>query len=268
MCGSRRPGRAVALLAGFMAAFAPARRAMAYRPFVSTDAAVADVGDVEVEFGYAGFREDHGRVTIVAPTLIGNLGVARDVEVVGEFKLANDLSRRPPERATRFEDSAVSVKWVLHEGVLQEVGTRPSFAVELSALLPTLHGEDHVGGELAGLMSGALGGWTYHLNAGPLVEPGSSEPGVAWGVIGEHAVGGGLRAVAEVNGESIRGSRADDSALLGAIWTVPAPAPLHELSFDVGVRRGISSASDSWGGTAGLTFAFPCWRPSHEGSAP
>jgi hypothetical protein len=30
-----------------------------YRPFVSTDASVADTGDVEIEFGYIGFRADH-----------------------------------------------------------------------------------------------------------------------------------------------------------------------------------------------------------------
>ena len=61
--------------------------ALAYRPFVSTDAAVADAGEVEVELGYAGFRRDGSGTTIVAPALIANLGVARDLEVVGEFKL-------------------------------------------------------------------------------------------------------------------------------------------------------------------------------------
>jgi hypothetical protein len=44
-----------------------ASRAFGYRPFVSTDAAVADVGEVEIELGYAGFRTDRHRVTFVAP---------------------------------------------------------------------------------------------------------------------------------------------------------------------------------------------------------
>ena len=30
-----------------------------------------------------------------------------------------------------------------------------------------------------------------------------------------------------------------------------------ELSFDVGVRHGISRTADEWGGTAGFTVAFP-----------
>ena len=236
---------------------APRGRAFGYRPFVSTDAAVADLGEVEIELGYAGFRRDHDRTTIVAPTLIGNLGVARDLEVVGEFKLANDLSRGRDEDTTRFEDTAVSLKWVLRDGVLQEEGTAPSLAVELSALLPTLRGQDTPGGELVGLLSGRTLGWTIHLNAGAIVEPGASEPGVTWGVIVEHAIHGPLRGVAEVNGQSIRRSPADNSALVGLVWSVDAPAPLHELSFDVGVRRGLSAAADDWGGTAGVTFAFP-----------
>ena len=60
-----------------------------------------------------------------------------------------------------------------------------------------------------------------------------------------------------MNGESVRGSEADNSALFGAVWDVTAPSPLHGLSFDVGVRHGISRAADEWGGTAGFTVAFP-----------
>ena len=95
-CGKR----AATVIAAAVVSMTPARGALGYRPFVSTDAAVADPREVEVEFGYAGFRENRGRVTIVAPTLIGNLGIARDLELVGEFKLANDLTRRRDENAT------------------------------------------------------------------------------------------------------------------------------------------------------------------------
>jgi len=238
--------------------------ALAYRPFVSTDAAVADAGEVEVELGYAGFRRDGSGTTIVAPALIANLGVTRDLEVVGEFKLVNDLGRSESREHMRFEDSAISLKWVAREGALQEHGPAPSVAVELSVLLPTLRGEDGPGGELVGIVSARALGWTCHVNGGPLVEPGGDEPGVIWGVILERGVWGPVRAVAELNGESVRGSAANSSALAGTIWSVAAPAPLHELSFDVGVRHGISGAADGWGGTAGLTFAFP-WSRGHDG---
>jgi hypothetical protein len=233
------------------------RGAFGYRPFIATDAAVAAVGEVELEFGYVGFREDHGSATIIAPEIVANLGFARDLELVGEFQVAHDLGGRQDEDPTRFEDSAVSLKWVFRNGVLQDQGPRPSLAVELSVLLPAVNAGNRPGGELVGILSGRAFGFAYHLNAGTLVEPGGSEPGAIWGIIAEHAVAGGLRAVAEVDGESLPGRAPENSALVGAIWDVPAPWPLRELSFDIGVRRGLNPAADDWGGTAGLTFAFP-----------
>lgn len=246
----------LSLIVAVIVASAPLR-ALAYRPFVSTDAAVADRGDVEIEFGYAGFRRSDGRTTIVAPTVIANIGLGRGLEAVAEFELVNDLSRGEGRDHTRFEDSALSLKWIAREGALQEHGSAPSLGVELSALLPTLRGEDRPGGELVGIASGRALGWTYHVNGGGLVEPGGDEPGVLWGVIVERPLLDRVRAVAEVNGETVRGSKPDNGALLGAIWDVEAPSPLHELSFDVGVRHGISRTADEWGGTAGVTVAFP-----------
>jgi hypothetical protein len=231
------------------------RVALAYRPFVSTDAAVAGPGEIEIEFGYIGFSRHHGENTIVAPTVIANLGLCRDLELVAETKATSDL----PSHDDRWqaEDTAVSVKWVAREGALQERGPAPSLAVEWSLLVPTAKGERHAGGELVGIVSGEAFGWTYHLNGGPLVDTVDTQPGVSWGVILEHALSGRLRAVAELNGEAVRGSAADDSALVGAIFDIAVPPPLHGLSLDVGVRRGISRAAGEWGGTAGFTAAFP-----------
>jgi hypothetical protein len=247
--------RAVALVAVTLAV-AASRRALAYRPFVSTDAAVADRGEVEIELGMAGFRGPHRSATIDVPELVVNLGVAPDVEFVGEFTLVNDLTHDANEEPTRFEDSGVSLKWVARDGVLQDE-SGVSLAVELKALLPTLRGQDRPGAQLVGILSDRRLGWTYHLNAGALVEPSGSDPGAVWGVIVERPLVGPLRAVAEINGESVRGGRPNNSALVGAVWSITAPAPLHELSFDIALRHGLSSAAQDWGGTAGVTFAFP-----------
>ncbi len=237
-------------------------RALGYRPFVSTDAAVAETGDVEIEFGYIGFRADHAGATILAPEVVVNVGVVHNVEAVVQSTLANDVTPRRGESSPRFEDTEVSLKWVMRDGVLQE-RPGPSIAVEFTVLLPTLRNEDRPGGEVIAILSNTGFGFTYHLNLGPIVEPAGSEPGIMWGLILEHAVRGGLRAVAEFNGESVRRSPTDASALVGAIWDVPAPWPLNELSFDVGVRHGLSRAAADWGGTAGLTFAFP-WDLAEE----
>jgi hypothetical protein len=174
---------------------------------------------------------------------------------VTETKFTHDLAAGGA--GSQAEDTAVSVKWVAREGVLQHRGPAPSLAVELSLLVPTAKDEGHVGGELIGIASGTAFGWSYHLNGGALVDTVDGEPGVIWGVILEHALRGPVRAVAEVNGEAVRSSAPDNSALVGAIWEVDVPPPLHDVSLDVGVRRGISSAAADWGGTAGFTVAFP-----------
>src|SRR5437879_632785 len=73
---------------------------------------------------------------------VANLGFAHDLELVGEFRLAHDLTRRGD--ANRVEDTAVSLKWVALEGVLHEHDPRPALVIEASLLFPSA-----AGGELA-----------------------------------------------------------------------------------------------------------------------
>ena len=210
-----------------------------------------------MELGYAGFRQEGSRTAIVAPALVGNFGVARNIELVAEFAFVGDLSQSQVNSETGLEDNAVSLKWVAQDGVLQEDGHRPSLALEMGLLLPTTHGQHGAGGEVVAIESDRIRGWTYHLNAGALIDPGGAGPGAMWGVILEHPLAHSLRVVGEIDGESVRGSAADNSVLIGAIWDAQAPAPLEDLSFDVGLGHGLSRSAADWGGTAGITFSFP-----------
>src|SRR5207247_8775445 len=97
-------------------------RALAYRPFVSTDAAVADRREVELEFGYAGFRRSDGRTAIVAPTVIANIGLGCGLEPVAEFTLVTDLSGGDERDHTRLEHSALWLKRLARHGVVQPHG--------------------------------------------------------------------------------------------------------------------------------------------------
>ena len=40
--------------------------ALAYRPFVSTDAAVADIKEMEIELGYFNWERERGKNTLIA----------------------------------------------------------------------------------------------------------------------------------------------------------------------------------------------------------
>ena len=106
----------------------------AYRPFDSTDAAVADVGELEVEFGPVQFRRSNEEQTIIAPAYVLNFGFVKNWELVLEGRREHSL---PPAEDTRgrFVGDALFLKGVLREGVLQDK-SGPSVAVEFGPLLP------------------------------------------------------------------------------------------------------------------------------------
>src|SRR5574337_851756 len=92
-----------------------ASTAWGYRPFVSTDAAVADPHELEVELGYFALERNKGANAFIIPKVILNYGIVRDLEVVGEFEVA-----KPPDRGAQLVDPGLFLKAVLKEGILQE----------------------------------------------------------------------------------------------------------------------------------------------------
>src|SRR5215467_5562704 len=210
----------------------PESVAWGYRPFIATDAAVADPQEIEIELGYFNLERDRGKNTFIIPKVVLNYGLIRNLELVGEFGV-----EEPRHGTVRLQDAALSLKAVLREGVLQE---KPgvSFAVEAGPLLPSTGREEKkVGFEAVGIISGELSPVMLHLNLGGGVDRMENNPFVTWGLI---------------DGENTRGKSADTSALIGFIWN----PPLRNLSIDAGIRRGISGAAPNWMFTTGLTFGF------------
>jgi hypothetical protein len=231
----------------FLLLIFPASRALAYRPFVSTDAAVAGAKEVETELGYFSLERDKGENTFIIPRVVLNYGLIHNLELVGEFAV-----EEPRHSSTRLVDAALSLKAVLKEGVLQEKEGL-SFAVEAGPLLPSTNREERrFGFEGIGILSGKLEPLTYHVNFGGGVDRARANPFVIWGFIVELPITPELRLVGEVNGESVKGSNPDTSALLGVIWQ----APWQNVLLDAGIRRGVSHAAADWVFTTGLTFSF------------
>ena len=223
--------------------------AWAYRPFVSTDAAVADPREVEIELGYFNLARTGTTNTFTTPGVVLNYGLVRNVELVGEFRLDGSPH-------VDITDPALSLKGVLREGVLQDK-TGLSVAVEGSLLLPsTLSGERGAGFETVGIVSGRVATVTLHVNGGGGLDRAGHGFGI-WGVIGELPLHPKVRLVGEVNGESIERQRPNNSGLLGVIWQPTS----RNLFLDVGVRHGISSAAPDWQVTVGLTFGFSLQTP-------
>jgi len=139
-------------------------------------------------------------------------------------------------------DAALSVKAAVKEGVLQEKHG-VSFAIDAGPLLPpTNKDEKGFGFEGIGILSGRFESLTYHVNFGGGVDRAHAAPFAIWGLIAELPITPKLRLVGEINGESLRRSSPDNSALLGVIWQAPG----QNLSLDAGLRRGISHADPDW----------------------
>src|SRR5215471_653014 len=88
---------------------------LAYRPFDSTDAAVADKGAFEVELSPLTYRHDDDGTAWISPAARLNYGFAEDWEAVLEAKAAHFSHGR-----SQLEEAQFDLKGVLQEGSLQE----------------------------------------------------------------------------------------------------------------------------------------------------
>lgn len=226
----------------------PCRDAFGYRPFVSTDAAVAGHGEWEVELGILGFSHNEGIDEVTAPSVRLNYGILKNWELVGEFDV--QIYKEGDERDLELKDPSMFFKGVLREGILQN-RQGPSFAIELGVLLPsTVKGEGRTGLEGSGILSGEMAQVAYHLNLGVELDREQLDPSGIWGVILEYPFEGKLRLVGEINGVFKQNGLPDNSGLLGFIWET------GRFDFDFGVRKGFSNAAADWELTTGMTFSF------------
>ncbi|HET9830598.1 MAG TPA: hypothetical protein VFP91_02765 [Vicinamibacterales bacterium] len=222
-----------------------ATHAYAFRPFDSTDAAVAEAGRCEIELGPVGYLSEVDERVLVAPALILNFGISGRWEVVVEGKNTLPLDD-VASGGSSLRDNAASVKGILRRGILQD-RTGASVAVEISTLLPAGTGERGIGQAFTGIVSQRWLGATLHVN-GTLALTRAHEFGAAGGLIIEGPARWTVRPVGELVIE--RATDTDISALIGAIWDV------HEhLSIDTGWRtRARGSVSHEF--RAGMTFSF------------
>ncbi len=245
--GTRLPRRAAAVALALAAAWPLAARA--YRPFDSTDAAVADKGEVELELGPVGWLVEGPDRSVVAPSLVLNWGFAERWEAVAEARHFVHLGGETREPQLRVEDTALSVKRVLRDGSLQE-RTGPSLATELSALVPTAEHDEGLGASAALVLSQRWRDLTVHVN-GVAAWTRSHAPGAFVGVILEGHDAWRVRPVAELFLEAERGAAPTRSALLGAIWRVS-----EALSLDLAGRVARAGGVHTEELRAGLTWAF------------
>jgi hypothetical protein len=226
-----------------------AHPAYAYRPFNSTDAAVAERGEMEVECGPLGYVVDADGRFLVVPSFILNFGITEDWEVVVEGRNFFRVQPMSAERRNTLRETALSLKGVLRQGSLQENHSGPSVGLEVGVLLPGIGADPGVGASFAGIVSQRWSAVTVHLN-GTLLMTHEHTPGAVAGAIVEGPSRWPVRPVAEAVLEQEDGRTV--SGVVGAIWQVR-----HGLSLDVGWRVARADSATLREFRAGFTWAFP-----------
>jgi hypothetical protein len=216
--------------------------ALAYRPFDSTDAAVADKGVWEIELEPLGWQHSDDGTGWIAPAAIVNYGFAQDWEVVLEGRNTNFA-----RGGSQFSDAAVSLKTVFQQGSLQKK-EGVSLGSEFSLLLPGIRADDGAGLEWTMLASDQTSWGAWHFNIGPeLTREGRGA--VVMGAILEGPHDWVVRPVAELRYEKTFGGEELFAQLIGLI------VPVREgLAFDIAYRRARESGLADEQIRAGVTF--------------
>lgn len=244
-------------LAGSLAILLFAPTAHAYRPFDGTDADVAGLGEFELELGPVHFLHQGQQDFLIAPATTLNLGIAKRVELVADFKnfvALNDAGTQTGLRRLHLRDSDVLVKSVLRSGALQG-GYGPSVALEAGALLPQSGTGGRLGAQADTIVSLAGPSTALHLNE-TLAGNRDHRFEVVSGAILEIARRHQVHPVAEVFFDEVVHGGYEASALLGAIW-----AHAESWVFDVAVRAARAGGESTVELRLGLTWTAQVWRP-------
>jgi hypothetical protein len=224
--------------------------ALAYRPFTGTDAAVADLGELETEFGpLEPMRAGSQRLLTSAETVF-NLGIAEGWEAVLQGQAVTLLWPGPMQ--TSLLGNEFSLKNILREGVLQEK-PGPSIAIEFGPLLPGVNSEPGTGASWGGIVSNRWGRLTTHVNAAVAVTR-THHADAFFGTIFEGPWDWPVRPVAEVFYEREWGTAETVSGLAGAVWQVS-----DKLAFDIALRDARVNGHTVNELRAGVTFGVPLW---------
>ena len=240
-CKARHLG--VGLITGIVAMFA-ASPASAYRPFDGTDAAVADVGEVEIEFQPVGAMHAGSTTKPISDGVL-NFGFAERWELVLQGTAQTPLEGGGPLSVP----DAAFLKYVVQPGVLQDK-KGPSMAMEFGPLLPDMGGSG-VGFSWSGIVSQRWEWGTVHFNVETnLTQDQHGE--LFFDAIIEGPSKWKVRPVFEIYSDSIINVSQSYSALAGAIWQVN-----DKLSFDIAFRYALVDGRPVNELRAGMTFGFP-----------
>ena len=218
--------------------------ALAYRPFDGTDAAVADLGELEIELQPAGALHTGSTTQALSDTVI-NYGFADRWELV----LQATAQALPDGAGPISVPNGAFLKYVLQPGVLQDK-QGVSIATEFGPLLPPVGGSG-TGFSWTGIVSQRWDWGTVHLNFATNLTP-DQHGELFFDAIVEGPIKWTVRPVFEIYSDSIVDQTQTFSALAGAIWQVN-----DKLAFDAAARYALVNGRPVEELRIGVTFGFP-----------
>lgn len=229
---------------------AQALPALAYRPFDSTDASVADEREFELELAPLSYLREGPAKSLIVPAVVANFGLPGGREIVLEGKVLKTWNNADNVGSgTSLADTALSLKQVHRQGSLQDA-TGLSIASECGVLLPGVRTESRTGASCALIGSQRWPPATIHVN-GALAFSREHRWNRFLGVIIEGPNEWAVRPVAELFTEQEVAGVRIRSALIGIIYRSS-----EYLSFDFGARLARTGDSRIHEIRAGLTWTF------------
>jgi len=224
--------------------------ALAYRPFDSTDAAVAKPLELEIEMGPLDYLLVGQTSFFIIPNLVVNLGFAPGWEAVIQGQQIVQLGATGGPSRYSIANTQLLVKGVLRDGCLQEA-PGPSIALETGLLLPTVNSDQSWGGILTVILSQRAGPITLSFDGTVLVTHAGN---VGWegGIIIEGPSSWTIRPVAELLAAHEASIGTELSVLAGAIWQFG-----EDFSLDAAIRGGRLGGSGLFEFRAGFTWTIP-----------
>jgi hypothetical protein len=193
--------------------------AFAYRPFEGTDAGVAALHKLEVEFSPLGYLHAGDERFLVSPQLSLTYGAGSQIEFGAEARRLVLMSPDADGAKPQIEDVRLTTKKLLRAGSAQDKRGL-SLATEASLLIPTAD-QRRLG---AGLLLVASQSWqdlAFHLN-GEMSRTRDGETGRFASLIGEGPSRWGVRPIAEAALEGDQDEPTSHTLLLGVIWQTRA----------------------------------------------
>jgi hypothetical protein len=241
----------------------------ALRPFVTTDANVVEMNEVEIELGLFGLRKQKhpgsDELVVEIPSIRFNYGLSWDSEIVletvGELidsKYKGSLGIKEKQ----FADTAASYKKVWWRS--KSGDWLPDVATETGFIFPTEKDKSGLNFEGAAVFSWYLERLTFHLTLGGGIEGETSERTMQglfiYGFILDIPVPQyeKLHFVSEYSGEKIESNMLNHQILGGIVWEGP-----KDIDYDIAGFTGLDGEGADWGITMGITF-FICKKQSGE----